>query len=302
MIYENILDLIGNTPLIRLHLDDAQGNQVYAKLEMYNPTGSLKDRSALYMIEAAEKRGQLISGSTIIESTSGNLGVSLAFVGQQKGYKVICVVDPKAPPQSVLHMKALGAKIVVVDTKDEFGGYQKNRIRKVAELHKVIPDSFVPNQYSNSDNPLSFQKVAEEIIDDLGHDIDFLVCSVSTGGHISGLAQVLKKKIPGIKVVGVEPEGSIVFGGEKKPYFQNGIGLSFVPEVISFEHIDQHFKVPDNRAFELTRKLIKDEGLLVGISSGSVIYGVLQLIKQYKNKKIISLLPDNGGKYVDQLF
>ncbi|MDI6711587.1 MAG: cysteine synthase family protein [Bacillota bacterium] len=303
MIYANILQLIGKTPIIRLQsVGKTLDSIIYAKVESYNPGGSLKDRPALYMIEQAEQEGILGPGYTIIESSSGNMGVSLALIGGVKGYRVICVVDPKTPEHSVLAMKAFGAEIVMVDTPDASGSYQKNRIARVRDIAKTIRNSFVPNQYSNPNNPLSHSKTtAREIINDLHGNIDFLVSSVSTGGHITGIATTLKRELPHVKIIGVEPEGSVVFGGEAKPYLQTGTGLSFVPDNINLSLVDDHFKVSDNDAFSMTKRLMREEGLMVGISSGAVVHVALKVAGMNSKKSIVCILPDDGEKYLKNL-
>ena len=303
MLYKNILHLIGNTPIIKLNtLSGIRNNNIFAKLESYNPTGSLKDRPALLMIEDAEEKGILEPGGTIIESTSGNLGVSLALIGAMKGYKVICIVDPKTPEPSILSMKAFGAQLIMVDVRDADGSYQKNRIEKAKEIHKKIPKSFIPNQYSNPNNPLSHSiATAKEILNDLGKNIDFLVCSVSTCGHICGIARTLKEQVRKVKIIAVEPEGSVIFGGIPKPYAQTGIGLSFIPENADMELIDDYFKVSDKDAFETTKKLIKEEGLMIGISSGSAAYAALQISNINESKNIVCVFPDRGERYLNKL-
>ncbi len=305
MICHNPLDLIGNTPLFKLTrlVGDSYAN-IYAKLEMFNLTGSVKDRSALGMIEAAEREGLLKPDSVIIESTSGNLGISLAAIASYKGYSFICVLDPKVEEEKLRAMKAYGAKIEMVDKPDENGGYQKPRIARVRELLERIPNAVNLDQYNNPHNPEShYQTTGPEIYSDLEGKIDVLIGSVSTGGHLCGTARYLKEKLSKLHVVGVEPEGSVLFGGKYKPYLQQGAGLSFHPRNYDETVIDEKVKVTDLDAFKTTRNFAQKEGVLVGGSSGGVLHVALQIAKRLSSdKNIVAILPDHGDRYLNTVF
>lgn len=305
MIFNNPLELIGNTPLLKLRrLVNPNFTNLYVKLEMYNYTGSVKDRSALGMIEAAEKEKILKPSSVLIESTSGNLGVSLAAISNIKGYKFICVLDPKVETEKVNALKAFGAKIIIVNIPDRYGGFQKPRIKKVKELLKTIPNSTNLNQYENPNNPnYNYLTTGPELYKDLKGKIDVLIGAVSTGGHLCGTARYLKEKIPGIYVIGVEPIGSKIFGGNYKPYLQQGAGLSFKPKNFDPKIVDEKIKVSDKDAFITALNCVKKEGILVGGSSGAVIFVALKKIKKkFLNKNVVAILPDHGEKYLTTLY
>lgn len=305
MIYQSPLELIGRTPMLRLSRLVEEGNaNLYVKLEMFNLTGSVKDRSALGMIEAAEKEDLLKPDSIIIESTSGNLGVSLAMIAQYKGYKFMCVLDPKAEEGKINTMKAYGAVIVMVDKPDKEGGYQKPRIAKVKQLLETIPNAVNLDQYNNPHNPEShYNTTGPEIYEDLEGRVDVLVGAVSTGGHLCGTAKYLKQQIPNICVVGVEPKGSVLFGGKYQPYLQQGTGLSFQAGNYNDSVIDEKVKVSDEDAFRTTRELARREGILVGGSSGGVIYVALQKARVLSSdKNIVAILPDHGDRYLTTVF
>lgn len=306
MKYGNLLDIIGNTPLIKIDgfLNDSNVN-LYCKLEAMNPGGSVKDRTAYGLILDAEKKGLLRKGGTVVESTSGNLGLSLAMICAIKGYNFIAVVDPKIPQSNINLLKAYGATIDIVDIPDADGGYQKPRIRRVKELVNSIPNCINPNQYCNeAAKLLHYQTTGPEILKDLDGKLDILVGAVSTGGHLCGTAQYIKEQKPDVTIVGVEPEGSVIFGGEYTPYKQNGTGLSFVPENYDSNLIDKEVKVSDKAAFLMTRELAKKTGILVGASSGGILYIALELAKSLKQKEanIVAIFADNGFKYFDTAF
>ena len=306
MIYSSPLELIGNTPLLKLtRLVPKLEVNVYVKLEIFNLTGSVKDRPALSMIEDAEAKRLIKPGlTTLIESTSGNLGISLAAICKYKGYKFICVLDPKAEPSKIYNMKAYGAEIVMVNKPDKEGGYQKPRIAKVKELLQKIPNSFNLNQYSNPANPYAhIQTTGPEIYKDLKGKVDILVGAISTGGTLCGTAKFLKEKVQNILVTGVEPNGSIIFGGKYKPYLQQGTGLSFTPKNYNPQVINERIKVSDKQAFLTARKLALNEGILVGGSAGGVLFVTLQKAKLLKeNQNIVAILPDNGNRYLETVY
>lgn len=305
MIYHSPLELIGRTPLLKLsRLVEKDHASLYAKLEMFNLTGSVKDRSALGMIEVAEKDGLLKPDSIIIESTSGNLGISLAMIAQYKGYKFMCILDPKAEEGKINAMRAYGAVIVMIDRPDEEGGYQKPRIAKVKELLQTIPNAVNLDQYNNPSNPKAhYRTTGPEIYEDLEGKVDVLIGAVSTGGHLCGTAKYLKGKIPEIWVVGVEPNGSVLFGGKYKPYLQQGTGLSFQAGNYDESLIDEKIKVSDEDAFRTIRELAKREVILVGGSSGGIIHVALQKARVLPpDKNIVAILPDHGDRYLTTIF
>jgi len=259
VLIENILDCIGNTPMVRLQnlFPENQAN-VFAKLEGFNLTGSMKARSALGMVEAAEERGELKPGMTIIESTSGNLGYALGAIGAMKGYKVILVIDPKTDELKRNVLKAYGTELIMVHEPDETGAYQPTRLKKVKELLDTTPNSWTPCQYHNEDNLWAHYKtMGPEIFEDLGGKVDILVGSIGTCGHLGGSAKYLKEKNPELKVIGVEPEGSVIGGGEYHPYLIQGPGLSFTPSNYDPQVIDEVVKVSGEHAFYAARELAK---------------------------------------------
>lgn len=302
MIHQNLLTLIGDTPLIKINNFDTPTN-LYGKLEAMNPGGSVKDRTAYGLICQAEKDGILKKGGTIAESTSGNLGLSLAMISAIMGYKFIAVLDPKVPQSNLNILKAYGAKVVMVNKPDSAGGYQIPRIHKVQELVDTIPGCINLDQYNNGASRLAhYHTTGPEIFKDLDGKVDMVVGAISTGGHLCGTAQYLKEVSDAV-IVGVEPEGSVVFGGQYAPYKQNGTGLCFVPGNYISDSIDIKLKVSDKDAFLMTRKLASEEGLLVGASSGGVFHIALELASVYKKgANIVSIFADGGFKYSDTAF
>jgi N-(2-amino-2-carboxyethyl)-L-glutamate synthase len=298
-IIDNVLELIGKTPVMKLQKLFPEKIQVYAKLEGLNLTGSMKARSALGMIEAAEYRGDLKPGYTIIESTSGNLGYALAVIGRAKGYKVILVLDPKTDILKRNILRAYGAKLEIVQTPDEYGAYQTTRIKRVQELLKITPNSWSPFQYGNEDNAtMHYITTGPEIYEAMNGQIDVVVGSVGTCGHLGGTAKYLKERIPNLKVVGVEPEGSVLSGGKYHPYLTQGPGLSFIPKNLDRDIISEIVKVSDKDAFMMARKLALTEGLLYGASAGSVLQAVKQIEKNLEpGAKVVVILPDDGFRY-----
>lgn len=293
----NVLELICNTPIIRLNrLPDKDSAVIYAKLEQFNPGGSVKDRICLSMIQEAEKEGLLKSGSTIIEPTSGNTGIGLAMVGAVKGFRVILTMPETMSIERIYILKSLGAEVVLTPGIEGMSG----AIKKAEELLKNTPNSFMPQQFKNKANPkIHRETTAREILNVLGNKIDAFVCGVGTGGTITGVGEVLKEKNPKIKVIAVEPLASAVLSGEKAgPHKIQGIGAGFVPEILNRAVIDRIIKVSDNDAFKTARRLAKEEGLFVGLSSGAAAWAALKIAQDLgKNKTVVTVFPDTGERY-----
>jgi len=298
---ENLTELIGNTPLLkisRLAGDDELYAEVYAKLECFNPLGSVKDRIALAMIEDAEEKGLLKEGNTIIEPTSGNTGIGLAFVGAVKGYKVILTMPESMSVERRRLVTQLGAKVILTPAAEGM----KGAIRKAEELNAVIEDSFIPQQFDNPVNPeIHTKTTAQEIIRDTDGKVDYFVAGVGTGGTVTGTGRALKQNDPDTKVIAVEPYDSSVLSGEAPgPHVIQGIGAGFVPHIFDREVIDEIFRVKNKEALETARTAARLEGLLVGISSGAALFAAIELAKRKENKgkRIVVLLPDTGERYL----
>ncbi len=300
-IYTDLTALIGNTPLVELKkIGQAEGlgAKLVAKVEYFNPGGSVKDRVALAMIEDAEQKGLLTPGATIIEPTSGNTGIGLAWVATVKGYKVILTMPETMSLERRNLLKALGAKVVLTPGKDGM----KGAIAKANELHEEIPGSFIPGQFDNPANPAAHEATtAQEIWRDTDGDVDIFVAGVGTGGTVSGVGKGLKAHKPDVKVVAVEPQSSAVLSGKPSgPHKIQGIGAGFVPKNFSAEVVDEIIPVSNEDAMTASRKAAKHEGLLVGISSGAALHAAIEEAKKPENKgkTIVVLLPDTGERYL----
>ena len=304
-VVNDISECIGFTPILDLNDEHVPaGKKLLLKLEYFNPTFSVKDRTALGMVNAAMRSGKLKEGGTLIESTSGNLGKALAMLGAIRGFNVIVVVDPKVSGRVLNWYRALGAKVVLVDEPDENGGYQKARIRKVREMVAEDENAYWPNQYDNSDNPnYHFAETGLEILNAaVSNDIDTIVGSLSTGGHMSGIGRRIKREAPQIKMYAADVEGSCIFGQSFKPYLLNGLGLGWRSENTDPTVFDDVFIVSDNHAIETCRRLAKRNGLLLGGSSGLVIHAALSALRRPSVKRVLAVLPDTGVNYLDQIY
>ena len=299
-IYKGTLGLIGNTPLVELtHLEEKYGLEarLLAKVEYFNPAGSVKDRIAKEMIEQAERDGKLKPGSTIIEPTSGNTGIGLAAIAAAKGYRLIIVLPETMSVERRNIIKAYGAELVLSDgTKG-----MKGAIAKAEELHQEIADSFIPEQFENPANPAAHRKTTgPEIWEDTDGDVDVFVAGVGTGGTITGVGEYLKDKKPEIKVVAVEPATSAVLStGQAGAHKIQGIGAGFIPNTLNTGIYDEIITVENDDAFALGKEIAKAEGILVGISSGAALKAAIEVAQrpESKGKTIVALLPDSGDRY-----
>lgn len=300
-VYKAISDLIGNTPLVELtHIEEKEGldASVVAKVEFFNPAGSVKDRIAKKMIEDAEKKGLIKPGATLIEPTSGNTGIGIASVAAAKGYKAIMTMPETMSVERRNLLKAYGAKVVLTDGK----AGMKGAIAKAKKLVATIPNSFIPSQFENPSNPQAhYESTGPEIWKDAEGKVDIFVAGVGTGGTVSGTGKYLKDQNPNVKVVAVEPATSPVLSeGHAGPHGIQGIGAGFVPNTLDTSVYDEVFTVTNEQAYETGRLIAHNEGMLVGISSGAATYAAIQIAKRPENKgkTIVVLLPDTGERYL----
>lgn len=300
-IYKNVTELIGNTPLVELskyeEIEKLEA-KILAKVEYFNPAGSVKDRIGLAMIEDAEKKGLINKDTVIIEPTSGNTGVGLALVAVAKGYKLILTMPETMSIERRKLLKAYGAELVLTPGPDGM----KGAIQKAEELAEEHKNAFIPQQFKNPSNPAYHEKTtAEEIWNDTDGNVDVFIAGVGTGGTLTGVAKVLKERNPKVKIIAVEPSDSPVLeGGKPGPHKLQGIGAGFVPDVLKMDLVDEILPVKNEDAFEVTKKLARVEGLLVGISSGAATYAAIQIAKrpEFKGKNIVVILPDTGQRYL----
>jgi len=298
-IFEDITKTVGNTPLVRINrLAGRPGATVLAKIESFNPMSSVKDRIGVNMIEAAEKSGALKKGAVIIEPTSGNTGIALAFVAAAKGYKLILTMPETMSIERRQLLKILGAEIVLT----EGAKGMKGAVDRAEELARNTPGSFLPQQFNNPSNPdIHRRTTAEEIWRDTDGKIDIFVAGIGTGGTITGVGEVLKARNPSVKLVGVEPiDSPVLSGGKPGPHKIQGIGAGFVPKVLNTSILDEIIKVTNDDAGDTARKLARQEGIFAGISSGAAMWAALQVAAREENsdKTIVAILPDTGERYL----
>ncbi len=297
-IINSVVELVGETPLVRMQRMTAHfpGIEILGKLESFNPSGSVKDRACLSMVEDAERKGILKKGATVIEPTSGNTGIGLAMICAVKGYRCILTMPEGMSLERIYLLRFYGAEVVLTPAKDGI----KGAIKKSEELAKKNSNSFIPRQFNNAANPAAHRKTtAREILDACEGKLDYLVAGVGTGGTITGIGEVLKEELPGLKVVAVEPKSSAVLSGQA-PGRHNiqGIGAGFVPEILNRKVIDRIIMIDDKEAFQTSRRLGKEEGLCVGISSGAAMAAALRVAQEAPaGSRIVVILCDTGERY-----
>jgi cysteine synthase A len=299
-IANSVTELIGNTPLVRLNrITEGSKAEIVAKLEFYNPAHSVKDRIGFSMIDAAEKAGVLTKGKTIVEPTSGNTGIALAMVAAARGYKIILTMPETMSKERRMLLRAYGAELILTPGPDGMGG----AIKRATDLVESDPEKyFLPQQFKNPANPEIHRKTtAEEIWRDTDGKVDILVAGIGTGGTITGVSEVLKSRKPSFKAVAVEPDASpVLSGGAKGPHKIQGIGAGFIPDVLNTKIYDEVIRVTDDDAMETARRMAKEEGLLVGISSGAATWAAIQLARRPENegKLIVVIIPSFGERYL----
>lgn len=299
----NIVEAIGSTPIVQLQSGLVpHGKSLYLKLESFNPTFSIKDRTACALVQAAMASGELKQGGTLIESTSGNLGKSLAMLGAALGFNVVIVVDPKVSEQNLAVFKAFGAEVVMVNQPDASGGYQKARIRKVRELLQLNPGWYWPNQYDNPENPqFHYHHTAAELLES-DCKFDTLVGTVSTGGHFCGISRKIKETLPSVRIVACDAVGSAIFQNNFRPHLLNGLGLSWRTKNIDMSVLDAYTFVNDTEAFSLCRIIARTTGMLLGGSSGVALFCALNQLYTTDTKSVLCISADTGWNYLEQFY
>ncbi len=294
---ESVLDLIGKTPLVKLNRVNDTGSTIWAKVEALNPSGSIKDVMALYMMNLAEKRGELKSGARIIEATSGNTGISFAMLAQLKDYKFMAVMPEYMSRERVQMMEAFGAEIVLTPAADGFAG----TMAKLDELSREYPDAWLPRQFDNPDNTAAHREITgKRILEGIRGQIDAFISGVGTGGTLMGVAEALKNVYPRVRIVAVEPAESAVMSGDDPGYHKiQGIGSGFIPGLLNMDLIDSIIPVSSEAAIDVARSLMRDEGLMVGISSGANVIAALKVAAEMGDgKTIVTVLPDRIERYI----
>ncbi|MET0785372.1 MAG: cysteine synthase A [Paenisporosarcina sp.] len=294
----NITDLIGNTPVVRLNKIVPEGAaEVYVKLEMFNPTKSVKDRAANNMIKVAEEQGLIQPGDTIIEPTSGNTGIGLAMVAAARGYQAILVLPDNATQERINLLKAFGAEVVLTPNEDKMPG----AIKKALELKEEIPNSFIPQQFENTANPdIHRTTTSLEILEQMNGELDAFIATAGTGGTITGTGETLKEKIPGLYIAVVEPKGSpVLSGGKPGKHKLVGTSPGFIPDILNTKIYDEIMQIEDDDAVEIFKKLAREEGIFVGPSAGAAVYAAIEIAKRLGiGKKVLCIAPDTGERYL----
>lgn len=297
-IYDHIVDLIGETPMVRLQRLVPDGAaEVYVKLEMFNPSGSVKDRAAFNLIEAAEKRGLLKPGGTIIEPTSGNTGIGLAMIAAAKGYRAILIMPDNMSKERINILKAYGAEVVLTPSSERMPG----SIAKALELKEQIPGAFIPQQFENQANPdIHRATTAPEILEQMEGRLDAFVATAGTGGTITGTGEELRKHLPDLHIAVVEPKGSpVLSGGEPGPHKLVGTSPGFVPKILNTGVYDEIIRIADEEALQTARNLARMEGVLVGPSSGASVFAAIRVAERLGNgKRVVCIAPDTGERYL----
>ncbi|WP_080874536.1 cysteine synthase A [Oceanobacillus timonensis] len=301
-VVDNITELIGNTPMVKLNkLQPENAAEVYVKLEMFNPSGSVKDRAAAHMIEVAEQEGLIHPGDTIIEPTSGNTGIGLAMAASAKGYEAILVMPDNSTAERRNLLKAYGAKVVLTPSNERMPG----AINKALELQEEIPASFIPQQFKNISNPDAHrQTTALEILKDTNDQLDAFVCTAGTGGTVTGTGESLKEYIPDLHIAVVEPKGSpVLSGGEPGSHKLVGTSPGFVPEILNTSIYDEIIQINDEQALRLLKELAQKEGLFIGPSGAAAVYAAIEVAKRLDSEqKVVCIAPDTGERYLSMDF
>ncbi len=308
MIYEHILKTVGNTPMVHLRLEELPFIELYTKLELLNPTGSVKDRAAAYVIEKILESGQITPQTTIIESSSGNFGIALAAYCKYRGLKFICVVDPCISSMNELLIRSFNGTIIKIENPDENGGYLLNRIRKVKQLLEEISDSYWVNQYGNPYNADAYYyTLGEEILADL-KQIDYVFLGISSGGTLTGVSRRIKYTFPNVKIIAVDIVGSVIFGHPPKKRYIPGIGSSMVPEILKKAFIDEVVMMDEMSTVSMCRELLQRFGIFAGGSSGSVFGGIKKYFiensvnNSNKPLTVVTIFPDRGERYHETVY
>ncbi|MFD1066170.1 cysteine synthase A [Oceanobacillus locisalsi] len=301
-VVDNITELIGNTPMVKLNkLQPENAAEIYVKLEMFNPSGSVKDRAAAHMINVAEQEGLIYPGDTIIEPTSGNTGIGLAMAASAKGYEAILVMPDNSTAERRNLLKAYGAKVVLTPSDERMPG----AINKALELQEEIPASFIPQQFKNISNPDAHRKTtATEILTDMNHQLDAFICTAGTGGTVTGTGESLKEYIPDLHISVVEPKGSpVLSGGEPGSHKLVGTSPGFVPEILNTSIYDEIIQINDEQALHLLKELSQKEGLFIGPSGAAAVYAAIEVAKRLDpEQKVVCIAPDTGERYLSMDF